>query len=172
MRRLLFLILLTAAAAFGAEAAPQRWVKAVPTADFSVDRPVGWTPVAGAPDRLVLMSLPCRPDGVALCDGQAEISVRSEPAPPKPGPPKPVRLKACWNLVETLSEAEVGPGRRIEATQLNCTIGPRRFVIIERHWKGDKHTASYDRITMRMAKSLRSPAKPPSKPLFAKLHLP
>lgn len=163
-----FLGLLAATAAISAQAAPQRWVRAVPTADFSVDRPVGWTPVGGPADRLDLVSTPCRPDAaMALCEGQASISVRSEPGALKAG-----RTKSCWNLVETLSEAELSPGRRVEATQLSCAIGPRRFTIVERHWKGDKHTASYDRIAMRMAKSLRYPAKPPGKPLFPRMHLP
>jgi hypothetical protein len=168
MRTLSFLILLaTAGSALDAEAAPQRWVKAVPTGDFSVDRPVGWTPAGMPGDRLDLLSIPCRPTGAVLCDGQAEISVRWEPAATKV-----TKAKACWSLAETMSEAEVSPGRRIETSQLSCPIGQRRFVIVERHWKGDKHTASYGRIAMQMAKSLRSPAKPPAKPLFPKLHLP
>jgi len=168
MRRLSFLVLLaTAATALGAQAAPQRWLKAVPVGEFSIDQPAGWTPMGGPGERLDLMSLPCRADGAVLCDGQAEISVRSEAAPAKPG-----RAQACWNLVETVTETEVAPGRRIETSQLSCAIGARRFIIVERHWKGDKHTASYQRIAMRMAKSLRYPAKAPPKPLFPKLHLP
>jgi hypothetical protein len=167
-----FLILLAAtAAAFAVEAAPQRWAKAVPTGDFSVDRPVGWTAAEGPGDRLALLSIPCRPAGAALCDGQAEISVRWEPAATKA-----TKAQACWSLAETMSEVEVSPGRRIETSQLSCPIGQRRFVIVERHWKGDKHTASYGRIAMQMAKSLRYPAKPPgqppARPLFPKLHLP
>jgi len=81
-----------------------------------------------------------------------EILVSSEPFGGKPA-----RIKACWNLTETVSEAEDGPGRRTEVSQLSCTIGARRFFIVERHWKGDKHAARYSRIAMRMAKSLRYP---------------
>jgi len=165
MRVLSFLVLLTATTvASGVAAAPQRWIKAVAVGEFSVDQPVGWTPAIGPPERLDLLSIPCRPNGAVLCDGQAEISVRSEP-----GAAKPTRTTACWNLVQTLSESEASPGRRVETTQLSCAIGPRRFTIVERHWKGDKHTASYGRIAMRMAKSLRYPAKVATKPLF---HLP
>src|SRR3954469_20361680 len=109
MRRLSFLILpMAMAAGLGAQAAPQRWIKAVATADFSVDQPVGWTAAGGPADRLDLLSIPCRPNGAVLCDGQAEISVRSEPAAAKP-----THATACWNLVETLSESDVGPGHRV-----------------------------------------------------------
>ena len=172
MRHIGFLFLLAAATAFSAHAAPQRWTKAVPSADFSVDHPVGWAPMAGPPDRLGLVNFPCPQTGAGttaatLCEGQAEITVRSEP-----GAPKAARTQACWNLAETVRETQVGPGRRAQTTQLTCSIGPRRFTIAERHWKGDKHAANYERIAMRMAKSLRYPAKAPGKPLFPKLHLP
>lgn len=165
--RLGFLFLLATATAFSADAAPQRWAKAMPTADFSVDQPMGWAKTVGPLDRLDLVNFACRPTVAGLCDGQAEISVRSEP-----GAPKAARTQACWNLAETVSETQVGPGRRTQTSQLSCSIGPRRFVIVERHWKGDKHAANYERISMRMAKSLRYPAKAPAKPLFPDVHLP
>ena len=170
MRRLSFLILLAATATGPcAHSAPQRWAKAMPTADFSVDRPIGWAATAGPADRLYLVNFACRPiaagqAGAGLCEGQAEISVRSEA-----GAPKAARTQACWNLVETVSETQVAPGRRTQTSQLSCAIGPRRFLIVERHWKGDRHAASYERIAMRMAKSLRYPAKTPGRPLFPRL---
>lgn len=167
MRRLGFVLLLATATAFSAEAAPQRWAKAMPTADFSVDQPVGWAKVAGPADRLDLVNFACRPTAAGLCEGQAEISVRSEP-----GAAKVARTQACWNLTETVTEAQISAGHRTQTSQLSCSIGPRRFVIVERHWKGDRHAANYERVTMRMAKSLRYPAKGPGKPLFPAVRLP
>lgn len=141
------------AAGFGAQAA-QRWTRVTTTAGFSVDQPLGWRSVGSSPDRIDLVSEGCRRAGVGICDGETEITVRSEPIVAKP---KALRPKACWSLEEALSETEVSPGRRTQNTRLACTIGDRRFVIVERHWKGDKRSASYGRVAMRMAKSLRYP---------------
>jgi hypothetical protein len=141
------------AVGLGAQAA-QRWTRVTTTAGFSVDQPLGWRSVGTSPDRVALVSEGCRREGVGICDGETEITVRSEPIV---ATPKALRPKACWSLEEALSETEVSPGRRTQTTQLSCTIGDRRFVIVERHWKGDKRSASYGRVAMRMAKSLRYP---------------
>ncbi len=123
------------------------------TAGFSVDRPPGWATAGTSTDRFDIVSGGCRREGLVICDGEAEIVVSSEPFAGKL-----TRAKACWNLTETVSETQEGPSRRTQVSQLSCTIGARRFLIVERHWKGDKHAASYSRIAMRMAKSLRYPA--------------
>lgn len=153
-RLLAFALAAALAASAGAEAAPQRWTRVTTTAGFSVDQPVGWRSVGSSPDRIDLVSEGCRRESVGICDGETEITVRSEPIVAKP---KALRPKACWSLEEALSETEASPGRRTQNTQLSCTIGARRFVIVERHWKGDKRAASYGRVAMRMAKSLRYP---------------
>jgi hypothetical protein len=153
-RRLLTLILaggLTAATA--PQAAPQRWTRIATMAGFSVEEPVGWQSLGVAGERLDIVNGACRREGAVICDGEAEILVRAEPFAAKPSALKP---KSCWSLQQTVSETAAA-GRRLENSQLTCTIGDRRFVILERHWKGDKHAASYGRIAMRMAKSLRYP---------------
>lgn len=147
------LVAASLAAGLGAQAA-QRWTRVTTTAGFSVDQPLGWRSVGSSPDRIDLVSEGCRREGVVICDGETEITVRSEPIVTKP---KALRPKACWSLEETVSETPEGPGRRTQNSQLSCIIGDRRFVILERHWKGDKRAASYGRVAIRMAKSLRYP---------------
>jgi hypothetical protein len=142
------------AAAAGAEAAPQKWTRVVTSAGFSLDQPVGWARVGDASDRVDIVSRGCRQPGVVICPGESEISVHAESIVARP---KALKSKACWSMQETRSEADEGPGRRIESSELSCDIGARRFVIAERHWKGDKRAAAYGRIAIRMAKSLRYP---------------
>jgi hypothetical protein len=148
---LTLLALLPIAGGAGPHAAP-RWTRFVSTAGFAVDRPAGWDSVGTATDRLEIVSGHCPRQGPTLCDGAAEIVVGSEPSAGRP-----TRSKACWNLAEVVSESDEGAGRRTRNSVLSCTIGARRFVISERHWKGDKRAAAYGRIAMRMAKSLRYP---------------
>jgi hypothetical protein len=147
-------LILALALASGAAAAPQRWMRVVTTAGFTLDQPVGWARVGDAPDRVDIVSRGCRQAGVVICPGESEISVRAEVITAKP---KTIPSKACWSLQEIQSEADEGAGRRIETSQLSCDIGARRFLITERHWKGDKRSALYGRIAIRMAKSLRYP---------------
>jgi hypothetical protein len=137
-----------------AQAAPQRWTRTAATSGFSIDQPVGWRTLGVAGDRVDIVSGTCRRAGAVICEGEAEILVRSEPTVPKP---KALPAKSCWSLQETVSETADASGRRLRDSQLSCAIGDRRFVILERHWKGDKRSASYGRIAMRMAKSLRYP---------------
>lgn len=153
MRTRLFLPLLAAALTGGVAHADQQWTRHVSPSGFSVDRPQSWETVGAPPDRLVIASGHCRREAGGLCEGEAQIVVRWEP-----GGGKPARAKACWDLAETLSETDVGPGRRTQNRLLSCTIGARRFLISERHWKGDKNTAGYGRVAMRMVKSLRYPS--------------
>jgi hypothetical protein len=141
-------------AAAGAQAAPQRWTRVMTPAGFSVDQPVGWRRSAMPGGGVAVDNLACPGRGAPLCDGGAEITVRSEPAIAKP---KAIRAKACWSMQETLSETVEGSGRRAENNQLSCAIADRRFVLVERHLKGDKHAPNYGRILIRMAKSLRYP---------------
>jgi hypothetical protein len=137
-----------------AQAAPQRWAHIATTAGFALDQPLGWMSIGTTPDRLDIVSRGCRQPGVTICDGEAQITVRSEPIVAKP---KALKSRACWSLEEKLSEADEGPRHRSQTTELTCEIGARRFLIVERHWKGDKRAASYGRIAIRMAKSLRYP---------------
>jgi hypothetical protein len=148
---LTLLAMLPIAGGAGSRAAP-RWTRFVSTAGFSVDRPAGWDTMVTSTDRLDIVSGRCRREGQVICDGEAEIVVRSEP-----GAGKPTRSKACWNLAEAVFESEEQFGRRTQNSVLSCTIGARRFFISERHWKDDKHAATYGRVAMRMAKSLRYP---------------
>jgi hypothetical protein len=148
---LTLLAMLPVAGGADPHAAP-RWTRFVSTAGFSVDRPAGWDAVGAATDRLEIVSGHCRRQGPAPCDGEAQIVVGSEP-----GSGRPTRSKACWNLAEVVSENDEGAGRRTQTSVLSCTIGARRFAISERHWKGDRRAATYGRVAMRMAKSLRYP---------------
>ncbi len=150
----LTLAVAAALTAVTAQAAPQRWTKISTFAGYSLDQPLGWMSIATAPDQVDIVSRGCRQPGVVICDGEARITVRSEAVVAKP---KVLKSKACWSLEEKLSEAEEGPRHRSQTTELTCTIGARRFLIVERHWKGDKRAASYGRIAIRMAKSLRYP---------------
>jgi hypothetical protein len=145
------LAMLPIAGGAGPHAAP-RWTRFVSTAGFSVDRPTGWDAAGSSPDRLEIVSGRCPRQGPAPCDGEAQIVVGSEPSTGTP-----TRSKACWNLAEVVSESDDGAGRRTRNSVLSCTIGARRFVISERHWKGDTRAATYGRVAMRMAKSLRYP---------------
>ena len=156
MRTAGFLALTLAAglAGAGAQAAPQRWSHVATSAGYSLDQPMGWMSVGTAPERLDIVSRGCRQPSGTPCDGEAQITVRSEPIVAKP---KALKARACWSLEEKLSEAAEGPRRRSQTTELSCEIGARRFLIVERHWKGDKRSASYGRIAIRMAKSLRYP---------------
>ena len=156
MRTTGLLALATSAAliASGSQAGPQRWTRVMTTAGFTLDQPLGWMSLATAPDRVDIVSRGCRRPALVICDGEAQITVRSEPIVAKP---KALKSKACWSLEEQLSEADEGPGHRSHTRVLTCDIGPRRFLIVERHWKGDKLAASYGRIAIRMAKSLRYP---------------
>jgi hypothetical protein len=157
MRKTGLLTLILAAAlsvGLGAQAAPQRWTRVVTTAGFSLDQPLGWMSIATAADQLDIVSRGCRQPGVVICDGEARITVRSESIVAKP---KVLKSRACWSLEEQLSEADEGPRHRSQTSVLTCDIGARRFLIVERHWKGDKRSASYGRIAIRMAKSLRYP---------------
>ena len=153
----LLTVILAASLAMGldAQAAPQRWTRVVTTAGFALDQPLGWMSLATAPDKVDIVSRGCRQPGVIICDGEARITVRSEPIVAKP---KAIKSKACWSLEEQLSEADEGPGHRSQTSVLTCDISARRFLIVERHWKGDKRSASYGRIAIRMAKSLRYPS--------------
>lgn len=140
------------AAAGGGEAA-QGWTRFSSSAGFSVDRPVGWVAAGNSPaGGLHIVSGPCRHDPAIICGGEAQILVTSEASAGKPA-----HARACWNLAQAAWEDEIGPGAFEQVRRLSCTIGARHFTITERHWKGDKHAASYGRITMRMAKSLRYP---------------
>jgi hypothetical protein len=142
-------------ASAGAQAAPQRWTRVKTAGGYAVDQPVGWSSIIGAaPDQVDIVSRGCVQPGVAMCDGEARITVRAEPIVAKP---KALKSKACWSLEEKVSEAVEGPRRQSRISELSCDIGARRFQIVERHWKGDKRSASYGRIAMRMAKSLRYP---------------
>lgn len=157
MRTLRLVVLVIAgslAAGLGADAAPQRWTRVATTAGFSLDQPLGWMSIATSADRVDIVSRGCHQARVVICDGEAEITVRSEPIVAKP---KVLKSRACWSLEEKLSEADEGPRHRSQTTELICAIGARRFLIVERHWKGDKRAASYGRIAFRMAKSLRYP---------------
>jgi hypothetical protein len=149
-------LVLAASLAAGAEAAPQRWAKIRTTAGFSLDQPVGWQMLAGPSDSLHIISGPCRAEAVIICAGESQIVVTSEPAQRR----SPLKVKSCWSLVETKTEDGYSPGnpRSVESVDhLTCTIGDRQFSILESHWKGDKRAASYGRIAIRMAKSLRYP---------------
>jgi hypothetical protein len=138
-----------------AQAAPQRWTRVATPAGFSVDQPVGWLALpATPPASMGIVSGRCRATGVVICDGEAMIVVLSEPVVAKP---TALRSKACWSMQETRTETEAPSGPQTQNTELSCTIADRRFRIQEHHWKGDKHAASYGRIAMRMAKSLRYP---------------
>jgi hypothetical protein len=147
-------LILAASLAAGAQAAPQKWAHVATTAGFALDQPLGWMSIGTAADRVDIVSRGCRQPGITICNGEAEITVRSEAIVAKP---KALKSRACWSLEEKLSEADEGPGRRIQTTELSCAIDARRFLIVERHWKGDKRAASYGRIAIRMAKSLRYP---------------
>jgi hypothetical protein len=153
----LLILILAASLAMGpaARAAQQRWAHVVTAAGFALDQPLGWMSLAAAPDRVDIVSRGCRQPTVVICDGEARITVRSEAIVAKP---KALKSKACWSLEEQLSEADEGPGHRSQTSVLTCDIGARRFLIVERHWKGDKRSASYGRIAIRMAKSLRYPS--------------
>jgi hypothetical protein len=73
---------------------------------------------------------------------------------------RPSRLKSCWSLQESKTQEPPPPGsaESVElGDHLTCTIRDRRFTIRESHWKGDRNAASYGRIAIRMAKSLRYP---------------
>jgi hypothetical protein len=142
------------AAGASAEAAPQRWAHVATAAGFSIDQPLGWMSIGTAPDQVDIVSRGCRQPGLIICDGEARITVRSEAIAAKP---KALKSKACWSMEEKVSEADEGPRRRSQTSEFSCDIGARRFVIVERHWKGDKRSASYGRIAIRMAKSLRYP---------------
>jgi hypothetical protein len=156
LRPLLGLTIAAALAAGGpALAAPQRFTHVATAAGFSLDQPLGWMSIGTTPDRVDIVSRGCRQPNVTICDGEAEITVRAETIVAKP---KALKSRACWSLEEKLSEADEGPGHRSQSMLLTCEIGPRRFLIVERHWKGDKRAASYGRIAIRMAKSLRYPA--------------
>ena len=137
-----------------ANAAPQKWARVLAPAGFSIDQPVGWRLSGAAGGGLMVDNQACPGRGAPLCDGGAEITVRSEPVVAKP---KAIRAKACWSLQETLSETVDASGRRAENNQLSCAIADRRFVLVERHLKGDKHAPNYGRFLIRMAKSLRYP---------------
>jgi hypothetical protein len=141
-------------AGVAAQAAPLRWTRTATTAGFSVEQPAGWQMLGAAPERLDIVSGACRREGAVICDGEAEILVRAEPFAAKP---RAIKSKACWSLQQTLSETADAVGRRMENSQLSCAIGDRRFVILERHWKGDRQAPAYGRIALRMAKSLRYP---------------
>ena len=142
------------ASAAGAEAAPQRWTRVKTTGGFAVDQPLGWMSIGTAADEVDIVSRGCRQPGVMICDGEARITVRAEPIVAKP---KALKAKACWSLEEKVSEAAEGPGHGIRTSEFSCDIGARRFLIVERHWQGDKRSASYGSIAIRMAKSLRYP---------------
>jgi hypothetical protein len=148
---------IAASLAIGADAraAPQRWTRVKTAAGFSVDQPVGWQAVSANPlGSLGIVSGRCRAPVVVVCSGEAMIVVSSEPIVAKP---TALRSKACWSMEESRTETETYPGSRMESTELSCAIGDRRFRVLEHHWKGDKHAASYGRIAVRMAKSLRYP---------------
>ena len=148
-------IVLAISAVPDARAAPQRWTRTATTAHFSLDQPMGWQKVSGTSgDEIGIISGACRTEGVIICRGEAMISVSSKPVIAKP---KTLASTACWSLEETRSETKDNPGAITQNTELSCTIADRRFVIVEHHWKGDKRAASYGRIAMRMAKSLRYP---------------
>ena len=155
-RRVARLLVLAAAlaAAAGAQAAPQRWTRVATTAGFSLDQPLGWMSIGTAADRVDIVSRGCHQAGVTICDGEAQITVQSEAIVARP---KVLKSRACWSLEEKVSEADEGPRHRSQTTELTCTIAARRFLIVERHWKGDQRAASYGRIAIRMAKSLRYP---------------
>jgi hypothetical protein len=156
MRKTQLLILTLAAclASAGVQAAPQRWTRIRTSAGYALDQPQGWMSLAAAADEVDIVSRGCRQPGVVICDGEARITVRAEPIAAKP---KALKAKACWSLEEKVSEAAEGPGRQSRTSELSCDIGARRFLIVERHWKGDKRSASYGSIAIRMAKSLRYP---------------
>jgi hypothetical protein len=154
MRAVLIGLTAAALALPAAAAPPQKWQRVVTTAGFTLDQPVGWARVGDATDRVDIVSRGCRQPGVVICPGEAEISVHAEAITAKP---KAIKAKACWSLEEKLSETLEPAGQRIEASTLTCDIGPRRFFIVERHWKGDKRSAFYGRVAIRMAKSLRYP---------------
>src|SRR5258707_15093684 len=78
----------------GAQAAPQRWTHLTTTAGYSLDQPMGWMSIATAPDRVDIVSRGCHQAGVTICDGEAEITVRSEAVVAKP---KVLKSKACWS---------------------------------------------------------------------------
>jgi hypothetical protein len=141
-------------ASVSAQAAPQRWTRVKTTAGYALDQPLDWTSIGTAPDQVDIVSRGCVQPGVAICHGEARITVRAEPIVAKP---KALKSKACWSLEEQVSEAAEGPGHGIRTSELSCEIGARRFLIVERHWQGDKRSASYGRIAIRMAKSLRYP---------------
>lgn len=142
------------AAAAGAQAALQHWTRVKTAAGYAVDQPQGWMSIATRADEVDLVSRGCRQPGVVICEGEAQITVRAEPILAKP---KALKSKACWSLEEKVSEPAEGAGHGIRTSALSCDIGARRFLIVERHWKGDKRSASYGRIAIRMAKSLRYP---------------
>jgi hypothetical protein len=150
----LLALILAASVTTGAQAAPQKWTRVTTAAGYSLDQPLGWMSIGTAPDQVDIVSRGCRQPGVVICDGESRITVRSEPIVAKP---KALKSKACWSMEEKVSEADEGPRHRSQTSEFSCDIGARRFVIVERHWKGDKRSASYGRIAIRMAKSLRYP---------------
>jgi hypothetical protein len=153
-RRLAWAVAALVGAGAAAQAAPLHWTRVATTDGFSVERPDGWMTLGVAGERVDIVSGACRQGSAIVCPGEAEILVRAEPVATRR---KALKAKACWSLVETVTETADASGRRLQNSQLSCAIADRRFVILERHWKGDKHAAAYGRIAMRMAKSLRYP---------------
>jgi hypothetical protein len=178
-RKMITILLLTVCA--GVFASTDKWQRFNSSSGFSVMYPSTWFRIGISTDRLQLLSSKGGAEGVIIKPGQAEITVVEARASStktltqiaddytqgavvlsRRDIPPELTGHGCRNLQEVISkEQPVSPTDTpidvpyVVNTDLFCEAGGHKIVTLLRNWEGDQRQEEYQRIVLRMAKSIR-----------------
>ena len=149
---------------------------------FSVEYPSSWFRFGSSGGRLNILSSKRGAEGVVIAKGEAYIFVRQEPlsaahsmaqvidqysqgAAPLSRADVPAGQRGSCNQLQEVVWKEPPVARedvpsRIRVTDfvytgLFCRIGGRNITVMLKNWQGDPRQAEYQRVALRVAKSIR-----------------
>ena len=157
------------------------WQRFNSSSNFSVSYPGTWFRFGVSSDRLQLLSSKGGAEGIVINKGQAEIVVMEADGSPtktlaqviksdmgddvilssRDVPPEPNK-QGCSILKEVVSKEEAIPAADspisvpfIINTDIFCAIQGHVITTLLRNWEGDNRQEDYQKVALRMAKSIR-----------------
>lgn len=153
----------------------REWKRFTSPTGFSVTYPSSWRRTGVSTDRLDILSSADFAPGVVIARGEAEIVVtelqdskgtslsqlidrytRGESVlSRREVPGESADSRGCRTLTEIVFTFAVGPGVYEIDTIFYCELQGRKFSTASRNWTGDRRQAEYQRVALRVARSLR-----------------
>lgn len=168
------------AVAFTISASTVEWKQFRSSEGFSVSYPGTWFTIGSSPDRLQILSAQYGAEGVVIKQNEAEIVALEAPesatlaeviAQYKTGatvlrqrslPVVRGAESSCTDLRELIVKEPAVPREdspisvpHLINTQFFCQARDHKIVIMLRNWQGDAKQLSYQKVALRMAKSIR-----------------